>query len=279
MRRWLAAVTSEAATMKVVIRDCSAAISKVEHLNLVLTAIGDLLYFTFVEKLASHSPCIAELSFCVAPLCEVQSQESTGVLHALPNWWSMGSLIPYDVNSDSEVEDDGDVVNYSAHFVTDTVFLTFDDAVRWADVVAINLGFILVKSSFNKQRDGRPVRYLRCDRGRRSKPRDLENAIQKDTKTKGIGCPFYIKICYEFVTHTWVIRAKYDEKWGDELYDEDPLLSEEMASLVHDATNVVPEEHLNDGDEGDGDCSKILDKFHRLMNDAEEELFLGCKTF
>lgn len=63
------------------------------------------------------------------------------------------------------------------------------------------------------------------------------------------------------------------EKWGDELYDEDPLVSEEMASLVHDATNVVPEEHLNDGDEGDGDCSKILDKFHRLMNDAEEELF------
>ncbi|XP_021774363.1 uncharacterized protein LOC110738307 [Chenopodium quinoa] len=97
--------------------------------------------------------------------------------------------------SNSEVEDDGDVVNYSAHFVTDTVFLTFDDAVTWADAVAINLGFILVKSSFNKQRDGRPVRYLRCDRGRRSKPRDLENAIRKDTKTKGIGCPFYIKIC------------------------------------------------------------------------------------
>ncbi|XP_021751375.1 uncharacterized protein LOC110717044 [Chenopodium quinoa] len=112
--------------------------------------------------------------------------------------------------SDSEVEDGGDVVNYSAHFVTDTIFLTFDDAVRWADAVAINLGFILVKSSFNKQRDGRPYRYLRCDRGRRSKPRDLENAIRKDTKTKGIGCPFYIKICYEFNTNTWVIWAKDD---------------------------------------------------------------------
>ncbi|XP_021775994.1 uncharacterized protein LOC110739820 [Chenopodium quinoa] len=112
--------------------------------------------------------------------------------------------------SDSEVENDGDVVNYSAHFVTDTVFLTFDDAFTWADAVAINLGFILVKSSFNKQRDGRLVRYLRCDRGRRSKPRDLENAIRKDTKTKGIGCPFYIKICYEFVTNTWFIRAKDD---------------------------------------------------------------------
>ncbi|XP_021719886.1 uncharacterized protein LOC110687535 [Chenopodium quinoa] len=114
--------------------------------------------------------------------------------------------------SDSEVEDDGDVVNYSAHFVTDTVLLfpTFDDAVLWADVVAINLGFILVKASCNKQRDGRPYRYLRCDRGRRSKPRDLENAIRKDTKTKGIGCPFYIKIFYELNTNTWVIWVKND---------------------------------------------------------------------
>ncbi|XP_021775245.1 uncharacterized protein LOC110739101 [Chenopodium quinoa] len=111
---------------------------------------------------------------------------------------------------EESVEDGDDVVNYSAHFVTDTVFLTFEDAVIWADAVAINLGFILVKSSFNKQRDGRPYRYLICDRGRRSKARDLENAIRKDTKTKGIGCSFYIKICYEFITNTWVIRAKND---------------------------------------------------------------------
>ncbi|XP_021747822.1 uncharacterized protein LOC110713671 [Chenopodium quinoa] len=67
------------------------------------------------------------------------------------------------------------------------------------------------------------------------------------------------------------------EEEGDELYDEDPLVSEEMDSLVHDATNVVPEEH--DGDEGGGDCSEIPDKFYKLMKDAEEELFLGCKTF
>uniref|UniRef100_A0A803MSK3 Uncharacterized protein n=1 Tax=Chenopodium quinoa TaxID=63459 RepID=A0A803MSK3_CHEQI len=61
-----------------------------------------------------------------------------------------------------------------------------------------------------------------------------------------------------------------------ELYDEDPLVSEEMASLVHDATNVVPEKHLHDGD---GDYSEIPDQFYRLMKDAEEELFSGCKTF
>ncbi|XP_021770428.1 PKS-NRPS hybrid synthetase CHGG_01239-like [Chenopodium quinoa] len=112
---------------------------------------------------------------------------------------------------DSEVEGGGDVVNYSANFVTDTVFRTFDDAVKWADDVAINLGFILVKSSFNKTRDGRPYRYLRCDRGRRSKPRDLENAIRKDTKTKANSCPFYIKIYYEFITDSWIIREKNDE--------------------------------------------------------------------
>ncbi|XP_021741941.1 uncharacterized protein LOC110708144 [Chenopodium quinoa] len=85
-----------------------------------------------------------------------------------------------------------------------------DNDLNWADVVAINLGFILVKSSYNKIRDGRPYRYLRCDQGRKSKPRDLENAIRKDTKTKTNGCPLYIKIYYEFVTDSWKIRAKND---------------------------------------------------------------------
>ncbi|XP_021750193.1 protein FAR1-RELATED SEQUENCE 5-like [Chenopodium quinoa] len=111
---------------------------------------------------------------------------------------------------DSEFEDGRDGVNYSANFVIDTFFPTFDDAVKWADAVAINLGFILVKSSYNKTRDGQPYRYLRCDRGRKSKPRDLENAIRKGIKTKVNGCPFYIKIYYEFITNSWKIRAKND---------------------------------------------------------------------
>uniref|UniRef100_A0A803MWX3 Uncharacterized protein n=1 Tax=Chenopodium quinoa TaxID=63459 RepID=A0A803MWX3_CHEQI len=111
---------------------------------------------------------------------------------------------------DSEDEEGGDRVDYSANFVTDKVFRTFDEAVSWADAVAINLGFILVKSSFNRQRDGRPYRYLRCDRGRMSKPRDLENAIRKDTKTKANGCPFYIKISYNFFDDCWFITAKND---------------------------------------------------------------------
>ncbi|XP_021770738.1 uncharacterized protein LOC110734920 [Chenopodium quinoa] len=113
--------------------------------------------------------------------------------------------------SDLESEDGGDGVNYSANYVMDTVFPTFDDAVKWADAVSINLGFILVKSSYNKTRDGRPYRYLRCDQGRKSKPRDFENAIREDTKTKANGCPFYIKIYYEFITDGWKIRAKNDE--------------------------------------------------------------------
>ncbi|XP_021752536.1 protein FAR1-RELATED SEQUENCE 6-like [Chenopodium quinoa] len=110
----------------------------------------------------------------------------------------------------SEYEDGAECVNYSEHFVTDTVFPTFDDAVNWADAVALNLGFVLVISSNCKIRDGRPYRYLRCDRGRKSQPRDLENANRRDTKTKAIGCPFYIKIYYVFVTDSWRIRAKND---------------------------------------------------------------------
>ncbi|XP_021719335.1 uncharacterized protein LOC110687009 [Chenopodium quinoa] len=107
-------------------------------------------------------------------------------------------------------EEGGDGVNYSGNFVTDTFFPTFDDAVTWVDGVSINLGFILVKSSYNKTRDGRPYRYLRCDQSRRNKPRDLENAIRKDTKIKANGCPFYIKIYNEVSTDSWKIIAKND---------------------------------------------------------------------
>ncbi|XP_021755521.1 protein FAR1-RELATED SEQUENCE 5-like [Chenopodium quinoa] len=56
-------------------------------------------------------------------------------------------------DSDLESEDGGDGVNYSVNFVTDTLFPTFDNAIKWADAVSINLGFILVKSSYNKTRD------------------------------------------------------------------------------------------------------------------------------
>ncbi|KNA22761.1 hypothetical protein SOVF_030240 [Spinacia oleracea] len=66
------------------------------------------------------------------------------------------------------------------------------------------------------------------------------------------------------------------EEEGDWFDDKDPLVSEEMAALVHDATNVVPE-NLNEEEEVDR--AEIPDKFHRLMKDAEEELFSGCKTF
>ncbi|XP_021734872.1 protein FAR1-RELATED SEQUENCE 5-like [Chenopodium quinoa] len=109
-----------------------------------------------------------------------------------------------------ESEEDDDCVNYSGNFVTDTFFPTFDDVVTWADGVSIKLRFILVKSSYNKTRDGRSYRYLQCDRSRRSNPRDLENAIRKDAKTKANGCPFYIKIYYDVSTESWKIIAKND---------------------------------------------------------------------
>ncbi|XP_021762654.1 uncharacterized protein LOC110727401 [Chenopodium quinoa] len=86
-----------------------------------------------------------------------------------------------------------------------------EDSLNGLDAVSINLGFILVKSSYNKTRDGQPYRYLKCDRGRKSKLRELENAIRKDTKTKANAFPFYIKIYYEFTTNSWKIRAKNDE--------------------------------------------------------------------
>ncbi|XP_056686230.1 uncharacterized protein [Spinacia oleracea] len=73
-------------------------------------------------------------------------------------------------------------------------------------------------------------------------------------------------------------NMEMSEEEGDLFDDEDPLVSEEMAALVHDATNVVPE-NLNDRDEEDKDHPEIPDKFYRLMKDAEEELFSGCKTF
>lgn len=105
----------------------------------------------------------------------------------------------------------GDGVNYSVNFATNTLFPTFEDACKWADDISIQLGFILVKSSYKKTRDGRPYRYLRCDRGRKKKPRDFDDAIRKDTKTKANACPFYINIYYEFTTDGWKIRAKNDE--------------------------------------------------------------------
>uniref|UniRef100_A0A803MKC8 Uncharacterized protein n=1 Tax=Chenopodium quinoa TaxID=63459 RepID=A0A803MKC8_CHEQI len=69
-----------------------------------------------------------------------------------------------------EFEDGGYGVNYSGNFVTDVLFPTFEDAIKWADAVSINIRFIFVKSSENKTRESQPYRYLKCDRARRSKP-------------------------------------------------------------------------------------------------------------
>lgn len=64
----------------------------------------------------------------------------------------------------------------------------------------------------------------------------------------------------------------------DGFEDEDPFVSEDMFSLVHDATNVVAKDFEDKAGEARGH-DEIPDKFHKLMKDAEEELFLGCKNF
>ncbi|XP_021748867.1 protein FAR1-RELATED SEQUENCE 5-like [Chenopodium quinoa] len=112
--------------------------------------------------------------------------------------------------SSVDSENGGDGVNYSGHFQSDTVFPTFDAAVEWAKDISRTIGFLFVSSSYKKITDGRPYRYLACDRSRKKRPRDLENVIRKDTKTKSVGCPFYIKIYYERSTDGWRIRAKND---------------------------------------------------------------------
>ncbi|XP_021743411.1 uncharacterized protein LOC110709498 [Chenopodium quinoa] len=111
---------------------------------------------------------------------------------------------------DSESENGGDGVNYSGHFQIDTVFPSYDATVEWAKEIARPIGCIFVSSSYKKTTDGRLYRYLACNRGRKKRPRDLENVIRKDTKTKSVGCPFYIKIYYKKSTDGWRICAKND---------------------------------------------------------------------
>ncbi|KAL2905476.1 adenylate kinase [Bienertia sinuspersici] len=70
-------------------------------------------------------------------------------------------------------------------------------------------------------------------------------------------------------------RMSEDE--GDDFEDEDPLVSDDVASLVHEATNLVFEPQVfNDKDGGE---DEIPDKFHKLMKNAQEEIYTECRTF
>ncbi|KMT02820.1 hypothetical protein BVRB_8g194030 [Beta vulgaris subsp. vulgaris] len=74
-----------------------------------------------------------------------------------------------------------------------------------------------------------------------------------------------------------VTDEEMSEEEGDDFKDEDPLVSDDLASLVREATNVVVEPQVSDDrDRGD---DELPDKFHKLMKDAQEELYPGCKTF
>ncbi|KAL2898284.1 GTPase Der [Bienertia sinuspersici] len=63
------------------------------------------------------------------------------------------------------------------------------------------------------------------------------------------------------------------EDEGDDFEDEDPLVSDDLTSLVHEATNVVTEPQVSD--DRDGGEDEIPDKFHKLMKDAQEEIYPG----
>ncbi|XP_021717947.1 PKS-NRPS hybrid synthetase CHGG_01239-like [Chenopodium quinoa] len=111
--------------------------------------------------------------------------------------------------SDSESED-GDGVDYSIHFLTDTVFPSFEDAVLWAQNVCRPLGFMLVKASYKTDRSGRSYRYVSCDRGKKSMIRDMMNTIRKDTKSKANSCPFRLKVEYVRVVSGWKLNCLND---------------------------------------------------------------------
>ncbi|KAL2929185.1 hypothetical protein RDABS01_034596, partial [Bienertia sinuspersici] len=88
----------------------------------------------------------------------------------------------------------GDGVDYSPHFLHSDDFPSFDAAVTWATETAIRHGFLLVIASYAPQRDGRSDRYLRCDCRVPKSPRDFSGAVRLNTKRKGVGCKFVIKV-------------------------------------------------------------------------------------
>ena len=99
-------------------------------------------------------------------------------------------------------------MDYSENFKTDLVFSTFEEALEWARNVSRPLGFLLICSSYKTHDDGRPYRYVACDRGKKNKVRNMQNAIRKDTRSKANSCPFKIKIEFERSVNGWWIITK-----------------------------------------------------------------------
>ncbi|KAL2926008.1 Protein FAR1-RELATED SEQUENCE 5, partial [Bienertia sinuspersici] len=66
----------------------------------------------------------------------------------------------------------------SPHFLHSDDFPSFDEAVTWAKETAIRHGFLL----------------LRCNRRVPKSPRDFSGAVRLNTKRKGVGCKFVIKV-------------------------------------------------------------------------------------
>ncbi|KAL2896106.1 Protein FAR1-RELATED SEQUENCE 5 [Bienertia sinuspersici] len=105
----------------------------------------------------------------------------------------------------------GDEVDYSPHFLHSDDFSAFDAAVTWAKETAIRHGFLLVIASYAPQQDGRRDCYLRCDCRVPKSPRDFSRAIRLNTKRKGVGCKFVIKVAERKYRSGFFIAVKAGE--------------------------------------------------------------------
>ncbi|XP_021759160.1 protein FAR1-RELATED SEQUENCE 5-like [Chenopodium quinoa] len=129
-------------------------------------------------------------------------------------WSSTGSpRITGESPSSSENEDyGGDGNDYSGIFVHDGLFEDAQQAIDWAKQVAIRSGFCLVVATHKSQRDGRMDRILRCDRYRKREERDFSKAIRLDSKRKGCGCQFRVKVRQHQRRDGWEVKGY--GKWG-----------------------------------------------------------------
>ncbi|KAL2935912.1 hypothetical protein RDABS01_019030, partial [Bienertia sinuspersici] len=124
--------------------------------------------------------------------------------------------------------------------------MSFDAAVTWAKETAIRHGFLLVIASYAPQRDGRRDCYLRCDRRVPKSPRDFSGTVRLNTKRKGVGCKFVIKVAKRKDQSGFFIAVKAGEhgKHNHELvvypegYRHISRLSPESKQLVRDMSDA-----------------------------------------
>ena len=94
-----------------------------------------------------------------------------------------------------DFENLGDNIDYSHRFVTDREFDSVNELHRWADEIAIEIGFKFARTSY-KRKEGRTrvSVYLRCHRhGRlRGDVNSLGDAARPGSRSNACGCKFMI---------------------------------------------------------------------------------------